>query len=147
MSSSLSIILHVDDIPNDLLLVKHAIDQTKSGIRVVTASDGTEAIDYLSGTGVYADRERYPLPSLVLLDLKMPRQNGFEVLSWMRSQPALKCLPVVVFTSSKHQKDMDQAYECGANSYLIKPVAFEDMVEVLRGLVIYWGNLNQTRSN
>ena len=144
MNSSVSIILHVDDDPNDRLLVKNAIQMTKTGVQVVFASDGTEAIDYLSGTGVYNDRERYPLPSLVLLDLKMPRQNGFEVLSWVRSQPTLKRLPIVIFTSSKHGEDMGRAYDSGANSYLVKPVTFNELVELARGLLNYWGKLNHT---
>jgi CheY-like chemotaxis protein len=144
MTPSLSIILHVDDDPNDLVLVKRAVQMADSGIRVVAASDGAEAIDYLSGKGVYGDRDRYPLPSLVLLDLKMPRRNGFEVLSWIRSQPTLKCSPVVILTSSKHRDDMERAYDKGANSYLIKPVTFDELVELVKGLVHYWGNLNQT---
>jgi len=144
MIPSLSIILHVDDDPNDLLFLKNAIEMTKPSIKVVSASDGAEAIDYLTGTGVYGDREHYPLPSLVLLDLKMPRQNGFEVLSWIRSQPKLKRLPVVIFTASNHGDDMERAYDSGANSYLIKPVTFDDLVELVQGLVHYWSNLNQT---
>ncbi|MCI0539481.1 MAG: response regulator [Verrucomicrobiales bacterium] len=139
-------ILHVDDDENDLLLLKNAAQMTQLPVKIVTTSDGDEAINYLTGTGIHADRDHYPLPSLVLLDLKMPRKNGFEVLEWIRSQPDLKRLPVVVFTSSRHGEDMNLGYDRGANSYLIKPVMLDELIELVKGLAHYWGHLNKTAS-
>jgi CheY-like chemotaxis protein len=83
------------------------------------------------------------MPNLVLLDLKMPRKSGLEVLGWIREQPHLKRLPVVVFTSSKHDQDINKAYDLGANSYLVKPVGFEALLETVKQVQLYWGTLNQ----
>ena len=102
------------------------------------------ALAYLSGTGEFADRNRHPMPQLVLLDLKMPRKSGLEVLSWMRNQPALKRVIIVIFTSSKHDQDINNAYELGANSYLVKPVGFDALLDTIKQLTYYWGTLNQT---
>ena len=110
-------------------------------LRVVR--DGEEAIAYLSGQAAYADRDRYPLPALVLLDLKMPRKSGLEVLSWLRKQPNLRHLIVVFLTSSNNAEDVRLAYEAGANSYLVKPVEFTEMVEMIRNAGIYWLEFNQ----
>ncbi len=135
-------ILHVDDDPNDLLLLKHACRTASLDFAVESVTDGEAAIAYLSGTEPYSNRQRYPLPSLLLLDLKMPRKTGFEVLSWIREHPRLKRLPVFVFTSSKHQEDVDRAYELGANAYLVKPVGFDRLVEELKALQ-FWFGLNE----
>src|SRR5882757_8358893 len=109
-------ILLVEDDPNDVLLVRKAAQNTLAGIPISVAPNGEEAVNYLSGTGAYADRSKYPFPDIVLLDLKMPVMNGFEVLRWVRSQPALKRLPVIIFTGSVHESDTKTAYEEGANS-------------------------------
>jgi CheY-like chemotaxis protein len=100
------------------------------------------AIEYLSGEGNFANRKLHPLPSLVLLDLKMPRKSGFEVLSWIRNHPKLKRTLIFIFTSSRHQEDIDRAYELGANAFLVKPVGFERLVEELKA-VEQWLNLNE----
>src|ERR1051325_6341901 len=143
MNRSLFTVLQVDDDRNDLLLMRPALELAKLPVNILCASDGAEAMDYLAGNGIHADRDRYPMPSLILLDLKMPRKNGFEVLQWIRCQPKLKRLPVAVFTSSIHGADIDRAYDCGANSYLIKPVTLDALVELVTGLVYYWGSLKQ----
>lgn len=135
-------ILHVDDDQNDLVLLEHACRAADLSYLVKTAADGEMAIAYLSGRGLYANRNEYPLPAVILLDLKMPRKTGFEVLSWIRSQPALKRIPVFIFTSSRHQEDIDRAYELGANAYLVKPVGFERLVEEIRALDL-WLTLNE----
>src|SRR5439155_13492332 len=111
-------ILMVEDDPNDALLIQRALQ--KAGLRhpLKLVRDGDQAIAYLSGQGIYEDRQRYPLPFLVLLDLRMPGTDGFEVLQWARQEPALKRLLIVVLTSSNLQSDVDRAYEFGANSYL-----------------------------
>ena len=140
------IILHVEDDPNDVLLVQRALQKANSLFEVRSVTDGDRALDYLRGVQAYADRERFPFPQLVLLDLKMPRKSGLEVLSWIRSQPNLRRLLVIVFTSSKHDQDIKRAYDLGANSYLVKPVGFEALVQTVKQLCDYWGALNQAPS-
>jgi len=136
-------ILLVEDDANDVLLISRAFQ--KAGLRDVlkVVRDGSEAIEYLSGEGSYADRERYPLPFLLLLDLKMPGTDGFEVLQWLRGEPDLKRLLVVVLTSSNLQSDVDRAYELGANSYLVKPVEFDEMVNMIQRFEAYWTEINR----
>ena len=136
-------ILLAEDDPNDVLLIQRAFQ--KAGLRdaLKVTRDGGQAIDYLAGHGMYADRERFPLPFLLLLDLKMPGTGGFEVLQWVRKEPELKRLLVVVLTSSNLQTDVDRAYELGANSYLVKPVSFEGLIELVKSLQLYWLVLNE----
>jgi CheY-like chemotaxis protein len=131
-------ILLAEDEQNDVFLIKRAFQKAQllNPIRVV--SDGQEAISYLRGDGDYADRTRFPLPTLVLLDLKMPRMGGFDVISWVRQQPGLKRLPLVVLTSSRDGPDINRAYELGANTYLVKPVEFDGLVEMMKKLSLYW---------
>jgi CheY-like chemotaxis protein len=137
-------ILLVDDDENDVLLLQRAF--RKAGLhdwlRVVT--EGQEAINYLSGQGQYSDREKFPLPFLLLLDLKMPGTDGFEVLRWARGESDLKRLLIVVLTSSNLQSDVDRAYELGANSYLVKPVEFDEMVHMVQRFQAYWAEINRT---
>ena len=137
-------ILLVDDDENDVLLLQRAFKKASlhDWLRVVT--DGHEAISYLGGRGVYADRERFPLPFLMLLDLKMPGTDGFEVLRWARGESDLKRLLIVVLTSSNLQTDVDRAYELGANSYLVKPVEFDEMVHMVQRFQAYWAEINRT---
>src|SRR5689334_7620147 len=115
MSSQLFTILHVEDDPNDVLLVQRALKKANASSTIQSVSDGDRALAYLGGAQDYANREKFPFPQLVLLDLKMPRKSGLEVLSWIRSQPMLKRVLVVIFTSSKHDQDINNAYELGAN--------------------------------
>ena len=136
-------ILLAEDDPNDTLLIKRAFQKAGLGQLLKTVSDGEQAIEYLRGIGEYADRAVYPLPFLLLLDLKMPGTNGFEVLQWIRSQPELKRLLVVVLTSSNLQADVDRAYDLGANSYLVKPVEFNEMVNMIQRFEAYWRELNR----
>jgi CheY-like chemotaxis protein len=135
-------ILHVDDDPNDVLLFQHACQ--KAGVRcnLQNVEDGDQAISYLRGAEDFADRERYPIPNLVLLDLKMPRQNGFDVLAWVRADRHLRALPIVVLSSSNHDADVKRAYDLGANSFLVKPVGFEALVDIVKSLQQYWLALN-----
>ena len=105
--------------------------------------NGEDAVAYLAGEGEYADRGRFPLPVLVLLDLKLPRKSGHEVLAWLREQPGLKRLPVAVLTSSRESADVNRAYDLRANSYLVKPVSFENLVEMVRALDVSWLILNE----
>jgi CheY-like chemotaxis protein len=137
-------ILLVDDDENDVLLLQRAFK--KAGLQdwLRTLSDGDQAIEYLSGRGAYSDRVKSPLPFLVLLDLKMPGTDGFEVLRWIRTESDLKRLLVVVLTSSNLQSDVDKAYELGANSYLVKPVEFDEMVHMVQRFQSYWAEINRT---
>src|SRR6266850_1464860 len=131
-------ILLVEDDANDALLLRKAAHKTLSGIPISLVSNGHEAVEYLKGEGSYADRSRYPFPDIVLLDLKMPVMNGFEVLRWVRSQPKLRRLPVIILTGSVHEGDTKTAYEEGANSYLIKSADFNDLVETMKNVGDFW---------
>jgi CheY-like chemotaxis protein len=138
-----AIILHVDDDANDILLLQHACRKASAGFDVQAVHDGNEAIAYLQGTATFSDRQKHPLPNLLLLDLKMPRMNGFDVLVWLRQQQDFKRLPVIVLTSSNHDADVRRAYDLGANSYLVKPVGFEGLVGLVKTIQNYWINLNE----
>jgi len=142
-SQELMQILLVEDNYNDVLLIQRAFRKAKIEPQMSIVDDGDKAISYLSRDGKYADREQYPLPSLILLDLKMPRLSGLEVLAWIRQQPELNRLPVVVLTSSQEDSDLAQAYDLGANSYLVKPLDFQNFVSLIELINAYWFKLNQ----
>ena len=134
-------VLWVEDDADDVLLIGRAI--RKAGLdRPALARDGQEAVAYLSGSGEYADRDAHPFPSLILLDLKLPRISGFEVLQWIRERPEVRRVPVVMFTSSQEKADIDRAYELGANAYLVKSVDHEHLVEALKRVRNFWLDLN-----
>ncbi len=134
----LALLLVVEDNKDDVLLLRRAFQQAKVLNPVHIATGGEEAIAYLGGMGKYANRVEFPLPSLVLLDIKMPRIDGFEVLRWIRTQPGLSSLRVIMLTSSNQMRDVNTAYQLGANSFLIKPVDFERFVEISQALAGYW---------
>lgn len=134
----ISSILMAEDDENDVFFVERAFKQAQIANPLHRVQDGEEAMAYLRGDGQYADRDKFPIPYLLLLDLKMPRKNGFEVLAWLKQQPGLKRLPVVVLTSSKEDPDVNRAYELGANTYLVKPVKFEGLVDMMKTLNLYW---------
>ena len=136
-------ILHVEDDPNDVLLLQRALKKLNINADVRPVSDGDQAVAYLTEIANSSDGKAPPVPGLVLLDLKMPRKSGLEVLAWIRSQPRFKRLLVVVFTSSRHDDDLNKAYDLGANSYLVKPVEFESLRELMNSVIHYWSNLNQ----
>jgi len=139
-----ALILLAEDDENHVLLVRRAFAKAHilNPLHVVT--DGEEVIAYLKGEGPYANRAEFPLPSLLLLDLKMPRKDGFQVLEWIRSQPALSRLRVVVLTSSESIRYVNRAYDLGANSFLTKPSDFEEFLAVIRALQGYWIWLSET---
>jgi len=137
------LILLVEDDPNDIILIKRAFEKANITNPLQVVEDGEEAISYLTGKGRYGDRVKYPLPMLLLLDLKLPRKSGHEVLEWLRKQPMLKRLTVVVLTSSQQSSDINRAYDLGANSYLVKPVTFDALVEMVKTLNFYWVILNE----
>src|ERR1051326_3386602 len=135
-------ILYVEDDTNDILLFRHAFQRAGSDCQLQIFSDSEEAIAYLKGADKFANRDRFPLPDLALIDLKMPRVNGFELLAWIRADPGLRWLPIVVLSSSNHLVDVKRAYESGANSYLVKPIDFTALVELVRSVQQYWLRLN-----
>lgn len=133
-------LLWVEDDPDDILLGERAL--IKGGFdNPQIVRDGEEAIAYLSGKGEYADRVRFPLPSLVLLDLKLPRKSGFEVVRWMRGVDGLRRIPVVILSSSQERHDIDRAYDYGANAYLVKPVEHKMFLTLVQGLYQFWVTL------
>lgn len=133
-------ILWVEDDADDVLLITRAI-QKIGFVQPALARDGKEAVDYLSGEGKYADRDAYPFPSIILLDLKLPKMSGFEVLQWIRERPDLCRIPVLMFTSSRERIDVDRAYELGANAYLVKSVDHSDLMETLKKFRAFWMDL------
>lgn len=143
MTSGQPAILVVEDNPDDVLLLQRAFRKANLMNPVQVVPDGQAALDYLSGAAPYDDRSRYPIPALVLLDLKLPKRNGHEVLQWIRAQPGLRRLPVAVLTSSRESPDINRAYDLGANSYLAKPVDFDALIEMVKALQLYWMILNE----
>lgn len=136
-------ILLVEDNPKDVLLMQRAFRKANIENPLQVVNDGEAAVLYLSGREPYSDRYRYPLPLLILLDLKLPRKSGAEVLLWLRQQPELKRIPVVVLTSSKEYADVNHVYDLGANAYMVKPVSFDHLVDIVKTLNMHWLILNQ----
>lgn len=132
------VILLVEDNEDHVMLIRHGFKHANLVNPLQVVRDGDEAIAYLKGDGKYANRAEYPLPTLILLDLKMPRKNGFEVLEWIRQQPGLNTLRVVVLTTSEEMRDVNRAYGLGANSFLVKPVDFRDFVQLSQAIKGYW---------
>ncbi len=139
-------ILLVEDNPDDAEIALRALAKHKIANRIVHVRDGKEALDFLRADGAYADRDRSPKPKLVLLDLKLPRIGGLEVLKAVKGDPELKVIPVVILTSSSEERDLVQSYRLGANSYLVKPVDFDKFGEAMREVGLYWLLLNRLPS-
>lgn len=137
-------ILLVEDNPDDVALTLRAFKKNHILNPIVVARDGVEALDYLFGTGAFQGRDTSMLPAIVLLDLKLPRLDGKEVLRRLRSDPRTRLLRVVVLTSSKEEHDVMQSYQLGANSYIRKPVDFDSFMSVVGQLGLYWLLLNET---
>ncbi len=137
-------ILLVEDNPDDEMLTLRALRGHKISNEVVVTRDGAEALDYLMGRGGFATRDLGQLPALVLLDIKLPKVNGIEVLSQIKGSPETKGIPVVMLTSSKEDQDLVASYSLGANSYVRKPVAFEDFYEAVGQVGAYWLGLNES---
>jgi len=136
-------ILLVEDNPDDEALTVRALKKNNIGNQVFVVRDGAEALDFLFCTNTYADRDPNDLPQLILLDIKLPKVDGLEVLRRIRSAPRTHLLPVVMLTSSKEERDLVASYESGANSYMRKPVDFTQFMEAVRQLGMYWLVLNE----
>jgi CheY-like chemotaxis protein len=137
-------ILLVEDNVDDVILTRRALRKSGVSAKLMIVGDGDLALAYLLGEAAYGDRSEHPFPELVLLDWKLPRCSGSEVLRRIRGRSEMATLPVVILTSSRQQEDIDEAYACGANSYLHKPVAFSGLVELLGRLHLYWLRTNIT---
>ncbi|MCC5597672.1 response regulator [Nostoc favosum] len=137
-------ILLVEDNPDDEALTLRALKKNNIMNEVIVARDGAEALDYLFGKGVYADRDMSVMPNLILLDLKLPKMDGLEVLRHLRTDDRTKILPIVILTSSKEEQDLINGYSLGANSYVRKPVDFSQFSEAVRQLGLYWFVLNES---
>jgi CheY-like chemotaxis protein len=133
-----STILLVEDNEDDVFAMTRALKIARIGNPMQIVTDGEMVKDYLSGTGAYADRAKHPLPFIIFLDLKLPFVNGFELLSWIRKQPELNSLVVVVLTSSAEERDHEQAYAFGARSFLVKPPTAQGLTDVFNSLESYW---------
>lgn len=137
------LILLVEDTPDDEALTLRAFKKNNIANEVVVVRDGAEALDYLFGRGSYADRTTHTMPQIILLDLKLPKIDGLEVLRHIRADSRTRMLPVVILTSSKEEQDLIESYSLGANSYIRKPVDFAQFTEAIRQLGLYWLVLNE----
>lgn len=135
-------ILLVEDNPDDVLFMRRASSQADIKLPINVVEDGQAAIDYLEGSGKYADRETFPIPSLVLLDLKLPYKNGLQVLQWIRQCHSLRGLPVIMFTTSAEASDVERSYCLGANGYLVKPANMNELISILKALRVFWLEYN-----
>ncbi|MEY4938347.1 MAG: hypothetical protein RIQ93_82 [Verrucomicrobiota bacterium] len=141
--SAAPVILQVEDREEDVYLLKRALQRAEVQADVRSVADGQEAVDYMGGVGRYADRQQHPLPYLVLLDLKLPYKTGFDVLAWIRAQPTVRTLVVIVLSSSIDEGDMEKAYQLGANAFLVKPSDLHTLVEMCRAMKLFWLTFNQ----
>jgi CheY-like chemotaxis protein len=138
MSEKLRPILAAEDETSDVVILELAFQKAKLDYPLVMVSDGQEAVDYLSGNGRYADRSAHPLPALLVLDLKMPRMNGFDVLAWLMMQPEFKELPAVVLSSSADECDIKKAQQLGAREYFVKPHGFDELIKIAHQIQARW---------
>lgn len=135
-------ILLVEDNPKDLDLALHALEKSNLANEVVVVRDGKEAIDYLFRHGAYAERPQGN-PAVVLLDLKLPKLDGIQVLEKIKAEPSLQTMPVVMLTTSREEKDLVKSYQLGVNAYVVKPVAFKDFIAAIQELGIFWAVVNE----
>ena len=143
MSTTDQAILLVEDSEDDVFLMRRALKGAKIKNPLVVVEDGQQAVDYLGGGGKFADREKFPLPAVVFLDLKLPMKSGLEVLEWIRKQPGLENLVVLVLTSSSEPSDLKRAYALGANSYLVKPPTADQLLDLANAFKWYWLEFNR----
>ena len=131
-------ILHAEDDPNDALLIQMSFRKAGATAPITVMEDGARVIDYLKGEGEFANRQRHPLPTVALLDIKIPRYSGLEVLEWIRSQSRFAALPVIIFSSSRNLADIRRAYELGVNAYIVKAVEYDELQATVKALHSFW---------
>jgi CheY-like chemotaxis protein len=136
------IYLIAEDDQDTQLLIQRAFKQADIAAPVFVTEDGQQTIDYLGGNGSFADRDRYPMPALLLLDLKMPFKDGFDVLRWVRAQPRLRKLVIIMFSGSSLEQDVEEAFNLGVNSFVMKPVSFSELLQVIMAIHHYWFGCN-----
>ena len=137
------IILLVEDNPDDAILTRRALEKSDVSHRVEVARDGLEALDYLFALGTHADRKASDMPALILLDLKLPKVDGLEVLAQVKGDPNLRHTPVVMLTSSREERDLVASYQLGVNAFVVKPVDFGDFLKAIQDLGVFWAVLNE----
>ena len=138
-------ILIIEDDHNDVLLLKSALKRENINNPIQVVHDGQEGIDYLQGEGKFHDRDKYPFPSVIFTDLKMPRLSGFDVLTWLKSHPDCFVLPVIVLSASKLDEDIKKAYQMGANAYMVKPSQIEELQEMIKTAYKFWAYCEKPR--
>lgn len=143
MNEAKQVILLVEDNENDVILTLRAFKRSKVANEIIVARDGEEALDYLFATGAHAGRDPALFPQVVLLDIKLPKIDGLEVLARIRADERTRLLPVVMLTSSKQESDLERSYKLGANSYIRKPVDFNQFIEAVQQLGLYWLVINE----
>jgi len=131
-------ILLVEDDENDAMLLRMAFEKNGIANPVQWVKDGLEAVSYLNGDGIYADRTKFPFPEVLLVDLKMPRMTGLELLKWISEHPQFKIIPTIVMTSSRQELDIEHAYQLGANTYMTKPISFDELAKMVKLTHEYW---------
>jgi CheY-like chemotaxis protein len=139
-------ILLVEDNPNDIELILEALSEQNLANRVIVVNDGVEAMEYLFYEGSFINRDK-EVPAIILLDIKMPRMDGIEVLQAIKNNPDLRTIPVVMLTSSREEPDLKMCYDLGVNAYVVKPVNFKDFFEAVKDLGIFWAVLNELPNN
>lgn len=147
MTTTNRALLLVEDNEDDVFLMKRALQSARIVNPMRVVEDGQEALDYLGGSGKFADRDQYPLPAVVFLDLKLPFISGHDVLAWIRQQKEFESLVVIVLTSSNEAKDLSRCYSLGANSYLVKPPTPEQLEDLAKAFKWYWLEYNQFEIN
>ncbi len=132
------LILVVEDDDSDYFLLERAFRKNKIENPIIRVKDGLEGLHYLQGSGDYTDREKFPFPDVIILDLKTPRMSGLELLAWIREHPECRVIPTVIMSSSQQESDVSKAYELGANTYFVKPTTFEDLIQLTKTIQDYW---------
>jgi len=136
-------VLLAEDDPNDVVLLQYAFKQAQVQTPLVAVEDGQEVVDYLLGLGTYSDRSRYPIPRLLVLDLKMPRKSGIDVLEWLKSHEMLRCLPTIMLSSSAHPDDVEKAYQLGVNAFVVKPPGVSERSSLAKMIKDFWLTMNE----